>query len=37
MYGIKTESGFLDDYIGKSTSDIPTSVLETIKEKSTKI
>jgi hypothetical protein len=37
MYGIKTESGLLDDYVGKTTSDINSSVLDTIKQKAVKI
>jgi hypothetical protein len=37
MYGIKTESGLLDDYIGQTSNDIPESVLGNIKEKAVKI
>jgi hypothetical protein len=37
MYGIKTTSGMLDEFVGKSTSSIPEEVLEMIKGKSTKI
>ena len=37
MYGIKTEAGLLDDYVGKTTGDIPESVLDSIKQKAVKI
>ena len=37
MYGIKTTSDMLDEFVGKSTSSIPEEVLEMIREKSTKI
>lgn len=37
MYGIKTEAGILDDYIGKSSDNIEPSVLDNIKQKSQKI
>ena len=37
MYGIKTESGLLDDYIGSSTPSIPENMLNVIKEKAVQI
>ena len=37
MYGIKTQSGMLDEYVGKTTSSIDPAVLDVIKEKAVKI
>ena len=37
MYGIKTQAGLLDEYVGSNTSNIPENILDVIKEKSTKI
>jgi len=37
MYGIKTTSGMLDEYVGSSTSAIPEEVLDEIKNRATKI
>ena len=37
MYGIKTEGGLLDEYVGLGSSDIPENVLSVIKDKSNKI
>lgn len=37
MYGIKTESGLLDDYIGSSTPNIPENMLSVIKGKAVQI
>lgn len=37
MYGIKTESGLLDDYIGGKYEDIPSDIIDKINKTSTKI
>ena len=37
MYGIKTDSGLLDDYIGGSVDSIPETILNLLKSQSTKI
>jgi len=37
MYGIKTQAGLLDEYVGKNTSSINPAVLDSIKEKAVKI
>ena len=37
MYGIKTQAGMLDEYIGSSSDSIPEDVIDSIKEKATKI
>ena len=37
MYGIKTDFGLLDEYVGSGTSSIPEEVIESIKERATKI
>ena len=37
MYGIKTNSGLLDEYVGKSAESIPSDIIEVLKEKSVEI
>jgi len=37
MYGIKTQAGMLDEYIGSSSDSIPEDVIDSIKERATKI
>ena len=37
MYGIKTQAGLLDEYVGSSSKSIPESIIELMQEKSTKI
>jgi hypothetical protein len=37
MYGIKTEAGFLDEYVGSDSGSIPEDIIELMQEKSTKI
>ena len=37
MYGIKTQSGLLDEYIGKDSSSMDEAVLDMVKEKAVKI
>ena len=37
MYGIKTDAGLLDEYVGKSSSAMDDYVIDSIKEKATKI
>jgi hypothetical protein len=37
MYGIKTQAGLLDEYVGSSSDSIPESIIELMQEKSTKI
>ena len=37
MYGIKTQAGLLDEYVGSSSNSIPESIIELMQEKSTKI
>ena len=37
MYGIKTDAGLLDEYVGKSSSAMDDYVIDSIKERATKI
>ena len=37
MYGIKTQAGLLDEYIGKSSKDMDDAVITSIKEKAVEI
>ena len=37
MYGVKTNAGLLDDYIGKNSESIPGDIIDMLKEKSTQI
>lgn len=37
MYGIKTDAGLLDEYVGKSSSAMDNYVIDSIKERATKI
>lgn len=37
MYGIKTDSGLLDEYVGKSSAAMDDYVIDSIKERATKI
>lgn len=37
MYGIKTQVGLLDEYVGNSSDSIPEDIIELMQEKSTKI
>lgn len=37
LYGIKTESGLLDEYLGLTTSSIPNEILNLIKSKSNRL
>jgi uncharacterized protein YktA (UPF0223 family) len=37
MYGIKTDYGLLDEFVGQSSSSMPEEVIESIKERATKI
>lgn len=37
MYGIKTESGLLDEYVGKSSDSMPENVIDNMRQKSNQI
>jgi hypothetical protein len=37
MYGIKTQAGLLDEYVGSNSSSIPEDIIELMQEKSTKV
>lgn len=37
MFGIKTKSGLLDEYVGSTTEEIPNDIIDLLKKESTKI